>query len=160
MKLFLLRHAAATDSYHDSTRELSPKGLAQVEALASRLDPAKFCNVAQVWHSPFVRAEQTAQKFAGLMKIGAPLLSNNALKPSDNPEQTARSVAMLSQMGADLLIVGHNPHLEDLSSLLILGELKDSVVVFHNCSLLCLELFDDPGIRNEFGKWVISGFLS
>ena len=42
MKLFLLRHAKARDTWPDAERELTKAGREQVEKLASAVDSAQF----------------------------------------------------------------------------------------------------------------------
>ena len=60
MKLFLLRHATARDTFPDNERQLSDFGQEQVDTLSKFIDSTHFCDVAQIWHSPYLRAVQTA----------------------------------------------------------------------------------------------------
>lgn len=160
MKLFLLRHADAQNTCPDENRRLSEKGRAQIGGLVSRLRPGSFPNLAQIWHSTYARAEETARGFADKAGLEVPIVRTEGLSPCDGPHHAARLVASVSQMGADLLIVGHNPHLEELASLLVVGNPGRRIVRFKKCSLLCLDLESEPVMGNEYGSWSISGFVS
>ena len=64
--LFLIRHADALDGDIDAERPLSPKGLKQVRHLARFLKESASVEVREVWHSPLVRARETAaERWAG-----------------------------------------------------------------------------------------------
>ena len=121
MKLFLLRHAKARDTWPDPERELAKVGREQVEKLASVVDSAQFCDVVQIWHSPYARAEQTARIFAEKTFMTAQFVPTPTITPEDNPYDTARIVASLSCFGKDLMIVSHNPFLENLADILLAG---------------------------------------
>lgn len=51
MKLFLMRHAKAADTYPDEGRKLSERGRAQIRSLCSLFGAETFKNVVQIWHS-------------------------------------------------------------------------------------------------------------
>ena len=84
MRLFLLRHAHARDTWPDETRHLSARGLNQIKKLFSTLDKSMFSDVVQIWHSPYLRARQTAEEFKRIASIGAPLVENAFLRPADS----------------------------------------------------------------------------
>jgi phosphohistidine phosphatase SixA len=160
MKLFLLRHAAAENTCPDSSRMLSAGGLEQISALALRVDACAFSNLVQIWHSPYVRAEQTAKIFAETLALNVPLETISNITPEDDPRKAACALSQIAGMGCDLLVVGHNPHLEALAALLVFGDMRRPIVRFDNCSLLSLELLEAPNAANEHGIWMISEFLS
>ena len=118
MRLFLLRHAQAADTWPDADRVLTPKGRAQVEKLCRALDPKPFADTVQIWHSPFARALETAELFKAGMRLPAPLLEVGSITPEDNPAGIARTIASLACFGGDLMVVSHNPLLENLAALL------------------------------------------
>ena len=149
MKLFLLRHAHARDSFPDEERRLSQRGLEQLEKLAGALSGEIFGGVAQIWLSPFRRARQSAEIFAQKMALAKPMSEHAEFTPCADPQKAAQMVAAVSGFGAHLLIVAHNPLLENLAALLA-GE---NSAAFATATLGCLELEEPPSAENPFGKW-------
>ncbi len=156
MRLFLLRHAIAKNGVPDEARPLSRAGCGQVERLCSLINSGMFSGVAQIWHSPFARAAETARLFKESAGIASPLVEFKNMRPSDDPREMARAVASICVFGGDLMIVGHNPHLEGLADILLGG----AAVYFSNCALACFELEEMPNIENETGSWSLSFLLS
>lgn len=153
MKLFLLRHAHARDTFPDELRELSAKGLAQLDMLAAAISPEIFANLAQVWVSPFARARQSAEIFAGRMGIAANMSVSPALTPCADPGELARMIAGIAGFGADLLIVAHNPLLENLAASL-LGK-NGGAAAFGTATLGCLSLAAPPSGETPNGAWAL-----
>ena len=159
MRLFLLRHALPKETFPDEERELSDFGLEQISTLSKTLSKDVFCNVAQVWHSPFVRATHTAKLFAERMEISAPLLSSETLTPMSNPENVVKQISSLCCFCADLLIVAHNPLLESIAQIL-LDEKSTSLIHFQTCTLASFNLEEIPTIENKTGTWSLEFLLS
>src|SRR5476649_1656074 len=67
MQLYLIRHAHALDAPDDFSRPLSSRGRAQVESLARHCRAHDLLHPAEVWHSPLLRARQTAQGLAAAL---------------------------------------------------------------------------------------------
>ena len=153
MKLFLLRHAKARDTWPDAERELADFGIEQISKLAKVVDKSQFCDVVQIWHSPYLRAEQTAKIFKERASISAPLVSTPTIPPEDNPYETARMIASLSCFEKDLMIVSHNPFLENLTDILLAGTKRGGRTVFGKCTLAALTLEDAPSPDLEYGLW-------
>ena len=145
MKLFLLRHAKARDTWPDAERELSEHGIGQVEKLAAAVDASQFYDVVQIWHSPYVRAEQTARIFRERTAMGAQLVPTPSITPEDSPYEAARLVASLSCFGKDLMIVSHNPFLENLAD---------------KCTLASLTMEEPPSHDIEYGLWALDFLIS
>ena len=160
MRLFLLRHAHARDTWPDETRHLSARGLNQIKKLFSTLDKSMFSDVVQIWYSPYLRARQTAEEFKRIASIGAPLVENAFLRPADSAENTAKDIAMLSSFGGDLMIVGHNPHLEQLSDILLGSGSDCGKTMFHKCTLAMYILSEAPGVSSPYGRWTLSFLIS
>ena len=160
MRLFLLRHAHAKDTWPDETRELSPRGVNQIRKLFSTLDNSMFSDVVQIWHSPYLRAKQSAIEFKRLANIAAPLVENKSLRPTDSALSTAKDIAMISSFGGDLMIVGHNPHLEQLTDLLLGANIDSCKTTFHKGTLAMFIMAEPPSIANPLGKWTLSFLIS
>ncbi len=160
MKLYLLRHAAAREAWPDPDRSLSDFGIAQAQKLAALVDPAHFENVAQIWHSPYTRAAQTAQIFRENAGISAPFSECQFLTPESDPRDAARMMASLSCFGKDLIAVSHNPFLERLVDLLLEGSGRAGRITFGNCTLAGLSLECEPTPEREFGEWSLEFLVS
>ena len=58
--LYLVRHAHATAFQPDSERPLSVKGKKQIERISSALREKGLIEPSAIWHSPYLRAIETA----------------------------------------------------------------------------------------------------
>ncbi len=134
MKLYLVRHAHALSDAEDPTRPLSPKGREAALAVARWLRRHAAPDVVEVWHSPLVRARETAELFAEGLHLKAPLREAAGLLPEDSPAPMA---AALCRHGDSVMIVGHEPFLSTLAGLL-LGATGGGVE-FRKGAVLCLE---------------------
>jgi phosphohistidine phosphatase len=136
VRLFLLRHAHAVSEEEDPARPLSERGREQVRSLTNFLEPRGGLKVERVWHSPLLRARDTADLFCEHLGIRATRREIDGLLPFDDVRGIARR---LSGFGYPLLVVGHDPHLGRLVSMLVCGNTDQEVVDFKKGALLCLE---------------------
>lgn len=128
MNLYLLRHAIAVahgaPGYaEDSERPLTPEGaekMRQIAAGMKRLD-LEF----DVWlSSPYVRAWQTAEIVARVFKATKKLDRCDALADVGDPKALARHLLQHHAAAESILVVGHEPHLSSVASLLLIGTYK------------------------------------
>jgi phosphohistidine phosphatase len=147
--LYLVRHAHALDGANDAVRPLSGKGRAQVRRLAAFLRTSGVFAPAEIWHSGLVRARDTAQLLTRRLQLDAPLRKVAGLGSSDDPRLIAQRVARRAH---SLALVGHEPHLSALASLLVTGEAAPPVVALKKCSVLALEHVD--------GRWIVRWHIS
>jgi phosphohistidine phosphatase len=143
MILHLIRHAQAEDAREgllDAERSLTSKGHAQAQRLARALEQLDV-QYDTIITSPRKRAVQTAQALVG-----------RALKLEQNEFLTgppdAALVAHLRTRAADgaaaLALVGHEPFLSELVSLLLFGTVNHAdQFEFGKCALYALELGDE-----------------
>lgn len=110
MELILWRHADAVDGYPDLGRELSPKGRKQAERMADWLKP-KLAADARLIASGAIRAQQTLAALSTDFRIEARL--NPGSRPADYLQQMNEGTT---------LIVGHQPEIGRVISLLLSGE--------------------------------------
>ena len=136
VRLWLIRHAHARDADDDAARTLSQRGRGQVRALAKFLAASRALQPAEIWHSPLVRARQTAELLGEHLRLDAPLIETAGLTPFDDPRTIARRIAALR---LDIAIVGHEPHLSALASLFVTGKATPPVFVLKKCAVLALE---------------------
>ena len=120
MEIYLLRHAQALSSYPDAERKLSEKGQKHAQALGRFMGASYFKMPTQVWCSPFQRAQETLELLqAGWATEKPKVKIQEALVPEAD---SAHLVKQLADLQNNVLLVGHNPNLETLASLLMAGE--------------------------------------
>jgi phosphohistidine phosphatase len=157
VNLYLLRHADAEPGEPDATRRLTRKGEKQVEHLADFLRKHEVeLDIREVWHSPLVRAVQTAEIFQKELKLDAPLMEAPGLRPEEDPRPMALRLACSRK---SVLVVGHNPHFEALASCLFSGTTQPILIDFKKCGLLRLERAEEPGRNRPLGHWILSWYL-
>ncbi len=145
MNLYLVQHAEAKTAEEDPERSLSEEGiedLARITAFISQHNPVK---VAQVFHSGKTRAQQTADVLAEHIKPERGVSEAEGLKPMAEPSEWADR---LKDCTEDIMLVGHLPHLNRLSSLLVSQDEARPVVAFRNSGIVCL-------VREVNGIWTV-----
>lgn len=116
MKLFLLRHAEAENTSPDEMRPLTKYGRGSVVDLAAFLEGRIRLDIDAVWHSPLLRAKETAELFRESAGLNVSLQETPGLHPWDLP---ARIIERIEAQDKNLLLVGHNPHFETLAATLL-----------------------------------------
>ncbi len=149
MLVYLIRHAHAVDATDDRARPLSDRGRGQVRALGALLKASGAFQPAEIWHSPLVRSRETAERLAKRIRLTVPLAVVAGLEPEADPRATAQRI-----YGAPdpLAIVGHEPQLSALASLLIAGRPAPPLFMLKKCTALCLE--------GEGRFWMVRWMLS
>jgi phosphohistidine phosphatase len=136
MTVYLVRHAHAVDANEDAVRALSATGRAQAERLARFLKGSGAFRAAEFWHSPLVRARETAAIVAEELGGGIPLREVPGLEPDENPSIAA---ARLESVPHPVALFGHEPHLSSLASLLVKGSPWPPAFAMRKCAALALE---------------------
>ncbi len=136
MRVYLIRHAHAVDGEEDSVRPLSRRGVNQIRDLARFLKPASRFEPEEIWHSPLIRSLQTARLLQEHLQLDAPLMLVRDLEPEDDPRRIAHR---LMETGRAVAVVGHEPHLSALASLLVTGKPTPPVFVMKKAAVLALE---------------------
>lgn len=136
MHVFLIRHAHAEDGERDAIRPLSRKGLRQIRAISRFLNEHDALDANEIWHSPLERARDTATLLAQKLRLKAKLLEKPGLKPQDDPQAIVRRLRQVTQPVA---VVGHDPHLSAVASLLVAGYAVPSHFVLKKCAVLRLD---------------------
>ncbi len=157
MNLYLLRHAEAEPGDSDADRRLTRKGEKQTEQLAKFLRKHEVeLDIREIWHSPLVRAVQTAEIFKNEVGLEAPLLEAPGLRPEDDPRPMGLRLACSRK---SVLVVGHNPHFELLASCLLSGATSPVLIDFKKSGLLHLERAEEPGKARPLGHWILSWYI-
>jgi len=102
----------------------------------------------KVYHSGKRRAHQTAEIIANSLNV--PIESSRGLNPLDDVREWAERVRKETK---DLMIVGHLPFLEKLTSLLLCDNENARSVVFRYGAIVCLD-------RKENGGWAVRWILT
>ena len=138
MRVYLVQHGLAKDASEDETRPLSDQGREDVTRCAGFLSLFEKPRPAKIVHSGKLRAQQTAEMFAEAWG-GLPVEITLDLSPNDDPSTWS---AHLASMHADVMLVGHLPHMQRLAGLLIAGDPGREAVHFRNGGVICLEKRD------------------
>jgi len=149
MHLYLIRHAHALDGDDDARRPLSAKGRKQVRALGRFLRDARAFEAEEIWHSPLRRAGETATLLAKRLKSKARLVRVAGLRPADAPDSILKK---LNDLRHPVAVIGHEPHLSALASLLVVGESVPPRFVLKKCAALRLDHVD--------GVWAVRWHVS
>ena len=125
MELFLLRHGLAVERgtpgfANDAERPLTPQGRRQLRKIAAALRQMELSFDA-ILSSPVLRARQTAEIVARELQLKNRLAFADELQPGGRAEKSVQRLATLKPLPATLLLVGHEPDLSELLSLLVTG---------------------------------------
>jgi len=113
MQIYLIQHGDAKPEEEDPERPLSNTGMEETKAIAAKLKELSI-KPAKIFHSPKLRARQTAELLASA--LGSVAEETEGLKPKDNPQTIIGKIGTLEETGT-YMFVGHLPHLELLSAL-------------------------------------------
>ncbi|MEA3492878.1 MAG: phosphohistidine phosphatase SixA [Candidatus Margulisiibacteriota bacterium] len=141
MKLYLGQHGEANPENIDPARGLTGKGIADTKKVA---DFSKNIKVDEIWHSTKLRAKQTAEIFAKV--LGKKAIEQEGLRPNDPVSPIVKKI------DRDLMVVGHLPFMEKISSFLITGSEDNRPVIFRQAGIVCLE--------NTNSKWGLSWMVT
>ncbi len=125
MDLYILRHAIAvergTPGYKDdSQRPLTEKGAKKMRRIAKGM-LALDLSLDGILSSPFIRAKQTAEIVAGAFHAMKKLEFTSHLEVGGDPEKLIEAINEDHGSNSSLVLVGHEPYLSGLVSMLIVG---------------------------------------
>jgi len=147
MKLYLVQHGEAKSESEDPQRSLTEKGKEEVQNVAKMAKKLDLCP-SKIYHSGKLRAKQTAEIFADSLK--RPAEPAQGLNPNDDVLEWADRI---SREKEDLIIIGHLPFLEKLTSLLVTGKEDTRPVLFRYGAIVFLD-------KNEAGGWGLRWILT
>ena len=144
MNLYILRHGIAvepgTPGYeHDSERPLIPKGERRLRSAAAAMGKMEL-SFDLILSSPFVRAKQTAEIIAGELKLKKRLQLSDTLACGGSMKNLVGLLTGLESALENVLIVGHEPCLSRLISLLVSGDADAAAVEMKKGGLCKLEI--------------------
>ncbi len=137
MHLFILRHGDAVESsfYQDRDRPLSDLGRRQIEAVSHFFQITKV-KPELILTSPFARAKQTSDIIRKNLNINDSLTTDSLISGSSLRELMREIDAHNVET---MLVVGHEPQLSGLISVLTGGD-DQFKVEMKKASLACLEV--------------------
>ncbi|MFP3950330.1 MAG: phosphohistidine phosphatase SixA [Candidatus Micrarchaeia archaeon] len=148
MEIYLMQHGEAKPEEEDSERPLSPRGMKETEEIAKKLSFVIRRVPNKIFHSPKLRARQTAEILAKSLNCKREEIKG--LEPLDDPAIIKDKLSSLDATGA-YFFVGHLPNLGKLSSLLLYGTSGKPFVAFRNSAPLC--------ITHRDGAWKLKYYL-
>jgi phosphohistidine phosphatase len=133
MNLYLLRHGLAvepgTAGYaQDADRPLTPKGERKLWQIAEAMQALEI-SFDLILFSPYVRARQTAEIVAEALKARKKLEFSEILIPGGSAKNLIELLDRRTPAPESVLLVGHEPYLSDLISLLVSGDARFAVVM-------------------------------
>jgi phosphohistidine phosphatase len=130
LDLYLLRHAKSSHDPSkwktDGERPLSKKGLSRQQHCSNGMKKLGII-IDKALVSPYVRARQTYRIVQETLDLDCPVEYEEDLIVFENPKKIIKKIEKEFQDNPDisLLLVGHNPHLSDLLTLLVGDDAED-----------------------------------
>lgn len=140
MQIYLIRHAHAVTAEVNIRRPLSERGRKQARVLSRFLQNVEGFEPEQVWTSPLARARGTAN----LLGLKAKLTTVPELETSTG---VAVLAGKLQKIRRSVALVGHEPHLSALTSLLLAGAEVPPLVALKKGAVVALE--------RTGGRWIL-----
>jgi len=124
MNLYLLRHGLAEEAGAagaDAERALTPEGIRKTWRVAESME-AMALEFDRIFSSPYRRARQTAEIVAEAFGMGKALEMTESLTPGGDFRELVALLNKSRPALENVLLVGHEPYLSGLASLLISGQ--------------------------------------
>jgi phosphohistidine phosphatase len=148
MALYLIQHGKSLPKDQDPDQGLSEEGITETERIAN-LAQDYGVRVSQIRHSVKTRARQTAEILAGALKPQNDIQEISGIKPMDDVAACATKI----DPDENVMLVGHLPFMERITSYLITGSIDQPVIKFQNSGIVCLD--KDPETQSWFIKWTL-----
>jgi phosphohistidine phosphatase len=142
MDLYILRHGIAEDisaSGLDRDRVLTQEGIEKTKSAAKALRKLDV-QFDAIFSSPYARAKQTAEIVADELNLIDLLHLVDELGAASAPETVLAKLQKVIRKHSSILVVGHEPILSGLVSLLLSGSTSLSVAMKKGglCKLSCI----------------------
>ncbi len=133
MKLYILRHGIAvepgTPGYEtDADRPLTSEGERKMRQIAGAMEALEL-SFDLILSSPYLRARQTAEIVAEVLKARKKLELSDSLTPNGSTKKLVELLNSIKPSPESVLLVGHEPFLSGLISLLVSGREDFTVVM-------------------------------
>jgi len=134
MALYLIQHGKSLPKDQDPDQGLSEEGIAETQRIAN-LAKEHGVGVSQIRHSDKTRARQTAEIFAKALDPQEGIQEVSGIKPLDDVADYATRI----DPEQNIMLVGHLPFMERMTSYLITGSIDKPVFKFQNSGVVCLD---------------------
>ncbi|MCF8145897.1 MAG: phosphohistidine phosphatase SixA [Deltaproteobacteria bacterium] len=148
MAIFLVQHGKSLSKDQDPEQGLSPQGREDAERIAATAR-GYGVQVGSIVHSGKKRARETAEIFAAALSPAGGVKQMDGLKPLDDVASFAEGLNAHTR----LMMVGHLPFMERLTSFLITGDMERPVFKFQNGGIVCLD--QGPEGKGWIIKWTL-----
>ena len=133
MNLYILRHGIAVDPgspgyAKDADRPLTPEGERKLGQITKAMEALEL-TFDLILSSPYLRARQTAEIVAEALKARKRLDFSETLTPGGSTKKLVELLDRLEPPPESVLLVGHEPYLSGLISLLVAGHEGFAVVL-------------------------------
>lgn len=140
MALFLVQHGKNLKKDVDPGQPLSDEGVSEVKRIAQTASNYNV-QVDEIRHSGKQRALQTAEIFADYLQAPGGIHEMEGIKALDDVAPIAETI----EANKNIMLVGHLPFMERLTSYLTAGNQDITVMKFQNGGIVCLDQLDDSG---------------
>jgi len=137
MKIFVLRHGMTSEAEIDENRELTERGVKEVENVV-KLRLTDLQGVARIFSSPLKRVKQTLYVARRLIGFAGAVEQSQYLKTGSRLNEIIKFVNELEFDGGDVLVSSH----QSCTSILVLWLTGEDILI-SNGSLLAIEV-DKP----------------
>lgn len=158
MKIYLIRHSNAVDPgtpgyKDDSTRPLTEKGRDKMDRIASAL---KGLGVEPdlIVSSPYVRARETAEIVAKMLKYKKGLAFSEALVPMGEADEVIGEINEKYNVD-ELVLVGHEPNMSALIGTLTASN-PGLAITLKKGGVCCLSADDLRTDRTAVLEWLLT----
>ena len=134
MALYLVQHGKSLPKDVDPDQGLSDEGIAETKRIAQVARDYQV-RVARIQQSGKKRARQTAEIFAAALNPAGGVEEVSGIKPLDDVKAFAANI----DAAADIMLVGHLPFMERMTSYLVTGSDSKPIFKFQNSGIVCLE---------------------
>jgi phosphohistidine phosphatase len=126
MNLYILRHGLAVEQgtagyANDADRPLTSKGERKLCLIAEAMEELEL-SFDLILSSPYKRARQTAEIVAEVLKASKKVEFSPTLEPGGSSKELIELLKSIKPLPEEVMLVGHEPYLSSLISLLISGE--------------------------------------
>jgi phosphohistidine phosphatase len=160
MNLYLLRHGLAANHNprrfaKDAERPLTSKGKRKLRESAGALKRLKL-SFDLIVTSPYTRARDTAQIVAEELDFKKDLVFTEFLTPSGSQSGLVKWLHDRDPLPENVLLVGHDPHLSELLSLLLAGNTQAFTVELKKGGLCKLSIETLKPGRCAVLEWLLT----
>ena len=143
MELYILRHAEAVERasntvLRDADRYLTENGVKKMTRVAKAMGKMEL-SFDTILSSPYVRARDTAAIVGVVLDCSRLITITPHLAANANPETLVKEIVENYPNSRSILLVGHEPFLSGLISILISGR-RDSIVTLKKSGLAKLSV--------------------